>query len=172
MRRPCFVFVRPRLRPSSAITNATAIIATITVTIMPPSSPAVRERGAGGSCAGKSVAIRALHSIWRGHGPVTDQTPAVPRSAPSWCGAITSGKLSAMKTASGSSRAVTTATLYGPGPDPSQAPSHSGAPEPSRLSGALRELDRRYRGRLRAAFLLDELGTWRPTPATRHQSPA
>ena len=102
------------------------------VTIMRPSRPRVRERGAGGSCAGKSEAIRVLHSIWRGHGPVTGQTRAVPRSAPSWCGAITSGKLSARKTVSGSFKAATTATPYGPGPDPSQAPSHSGAPEAGR----------------------------------------
>ncbi len=67
MQRPCFVLVRQRRRPGRAITNATAIIATI-ITIMPPSRPGVRERGAGGSCAGKSEAIRALHSISPGHG--------------------------------------------------------------------------------------------------------
>ena len=131
MQRPCFVLVRQRRRPGRAITNATAIIATI-ITIMRPTTPGVRTHGAGGSCVGKSEAIRALHSISPGHGPNTGQTRAVPRSAPSWCGAITSGKLSARKTASGSFKAATTATPYGPGPDPSQAPSHSGAPEPER----------------------------------------
>jgi hypothetical protein len=132
LQRPCFVLVRQRRRPGRAITNATAIIATI-ITIMPPTTPGVRERGAGGSCAGKSEATRALHSISPGHGPNTGQTRAVPRLAPSWCGAITSGKLSARKTVSGSFKAATTATPYGPGPDPSQAPSHSGAPEPERI---------------------------------------
>jgi hypothetical protein len=128
LQRPCFVLVRPRRRPSRAIINVTAIIATI-ITITPPSRPRARERGAGGSCAGKSEAIRALHSISHGHGPNTGQTRAVPRSAPSWCGAITSGKLSARKTANGSFKAATTATPYGLGPGPSQARSHSGAPE-------------------------------------------
>ena len=156
MQRPCFVLVRPRRRPSRAITNATAIIATIMVTIMLPTTPGVRTHGVGGSCAGKSEAIRALHSISPGHGPITGQTRAVPKSAPSWCGAITSGKLSARKTASGSFKAATMATPYGPGPDPSQAPSHSGAPETGRglahdLSPTqgrsrrdVRELDRKY----------------------------
>jgi len=159
LQRPCFVLVRQRRRPGRAITNATAIIATI-ITIMPPTTPGVRERGAGGSCAGKSEATRALHSISPGHGPNTGQTRAVPRLAPSWCGAITSGKLSARKTVSGSFKAATTATPYGPGPDLSQAPSHSGAPEPERDGRGLascdlsptqgrsrcnvRELDRKY----------------------------
>jgi hypothetical protein len=158
LQRPCFVLARPRRRPGRAIINVTAIIATI-ITIMPPSRPRVRERGAGGSCAGKSEAIRGLHSISHGHGPVTGLTRAVPRSAPSWCGAITSGKLSARKTVNGSFKAATTATPYGPGPDPSQAPSHSGAPEPERTGEGWRhdlsptqrrsrrdvsELDRKY----------------------------
>jgi hypothetical protein len=168
LQRPCFVLVQLRRTPGRAITHATAIIATIMVTIMPPSRPDVRARGAGGSCAGKSEAIRALHSILQGHGPVTGRAPAVPRSAPSWCGAITSGKLLAMKMVSGSFRAATTATPYGPGPGRSQAPSLSGAPEPEgpamvgvmtyrrrrRAPAAIRES--RFanpEGRLRAAFL-------------------
>ena len=164
MQRPCFVFVRPRRRPGRAITNATAIIATIMVTIMPPSSPGVRERGAAGSCAGKSEAIRVLHSISRGHGPITDQTRAVPRSAPSWCGAITSGKLSAMKTVSGSFKAATTATPYGPGPDPSQAPSHSGAPEAGRpvRVGVLSPTQGRSRRDVRAGSHIRKAARRRP----------
>lgn len=166
MQRPCFVFVRPRRRPSHAIINATAIIATIMVTIMPPSSPGARERGAGGSCAGKSEAIRVLHSIWRGHGPITAQTRAVPRSAPSWCGAITSGKLSARKTVSGSCKAATTATPYGPGPDPSQAPSHSGAPETGRdrrgLASDLSPTQGRSRRDVRAGSQIRKAARGRP----------
>ena len=79
--------------------------------------------GAGGSCAGKWEAIRVLHSISHGRGPITDQTRAAPR-------AITWGKLWATKMVSGLFKVAMTCTPCGPGPDPSQAQSHSGAPKP------------------------------------------
>ena len=86
--------------------------------------------GAGGSCAGKWEAIRVLHSISHGRGPITDQTRAAPRSVSSWCSAITWGKLWATKMVSGLFKVAMTCTPCGPGPDPSQAQSHSGAPKP------------------------------------------
>jgi hypothetical protein len=72
------------LKPGRIITIVTAII-----TIIALITPGARMPGAGGSCAGKWEAIRVLHSISHGRGPITDQTRAVHRSVSSWCGAIT-----------------------------------------------------------------------------------
>jgi len=94
--------------------------------------PDARGPGVAGTCAGKWAAILARHSIWRGRGPNMGRTPADRPSARSLSGGITLEELSARTTVSGSFKAATTATPYGPGPDLSQAPSHSGAPEPER----------------------------------------
>ena len=104
-------------------------IGTVTITIIFLITPGARKLGAGGSCAGRSEAIRVLRLISHGHGPITDPARVAPRSVPSWCGAITSGKLWATKTVNGSVKVAMRGAPYGPGPAPSQAQSLSGAPK-------------------------------------------
>lgn len=96
--------------------------------------------GAGGSCEGKSEAIRVPPSIWRGRGPGTDQTLVVLRLAPSWCGPTMWERLSATKTANGSSKAAMTATAYarGLGPSPARSPSATLKPKPAGRGTRLR----------------------------------
>jgi hypothetical protein len=87
-----------------------------------------RAPGVDGTCAGKSAAIPARHTIWRDRGPAMGRTPADRPSARSSSGDITLEKSSARKTVNGSFRAATTGMRCEPGrgrlPTPSRFDAH------------------------------------------------
>ena len=74
-----------------------------------------RPPGVDGTCANRSAPIPVLSTTSRDRGRTMALTPAAPRSARSWSGAITSGRLSVTRTDSGSFKAATMVTRCEPG---------------------------------------------------------